>query len=116
MDFHLLRVEVNVAAIIQEPDGTILGRNMVDATIAFGWRMADPPKGITDAQVNAGLTKQLSPVLDLIQGALILNGWVAMGQVEDPMVKADATVVGEALSQPGTIRVRFPDEGSAVHD
>jgi len=81
-DFHIIRVEVTVAAAIQEPSGHILGRNMVDATLAFGWRMGPPPEGISDAAVNAVLSQQMSPVLALIQTALTFNGWVAMDSFE----------------------------------
>lgn len=115
MDFHIVRVEVNVAAVIQEPNGDILGRNMVDATLAFGWRMGAPPEGISDARVNAALTKQLSPVLAVIQTALTFNGWVAMGQVDEPM-KDNGTTVGLGVSSPVTVRVSFPDESAAIHD
>lgn len=94
LDFHIVRVEVTVAAAITLPDGHILGDNMVDGTLAFGWRMSTPPEGISDAEVNAALTKQMSPVLALIQTALTFNGWVAMGQVDEPMTE-NSSATGE---------------------
>ena len=115
-DFHIVRVEVNVSAVIQEPSGAILGKNMVDATLAFGWRTEAPPQGISDEAVNAALTRAVSAVLAAVQTSLTFNGWVAMGQVDDPMVKSPASVVGEGRSAPVVVHVDFPDERNAVHD
>ncbi len=116
IDFHILRIEVTVSGAIQEPDGHILGKNVVDATLAFGWRMGEPPPGVSDAVVNAGLTKGVSPVLALIQTAMTFNGWVALGQVDTPML-AGSTPTGEmSQSQPVTVKVSFPDEQGAIHD
>jgi hypothetical protein len=116
IDFHILRIEVTVAAAIQEPNDQILGRNVVDATLAFGWRTGAPPEGVSDAAINAGLTKGISPVLALIQSAMTFNGWVSMGQVETPML-ADAKATGEVShTHPVTVKVSFPDEQGAVHD
>lgn len=115
-EFHIVRVEVTASAVIQEPDGQILGKNMVDATLSFGWRTPEPPKGLSDARINAVLSAQLSPVLAIIQTALTFNGWVAMGQVDEPMV-GRSTPTGElGRSLPVRVRVSFPDEKAAVHD
>jgi hypothetical protein len=115
-DLTIVRVEVTVSAVIQEPSGSIFGKNMVDATLAFGWRIEPPREGTTDAQVNAALSKAISPVMALIQTNLALNGWVAMGQVDEPLLKAGATVVGVGRSVPVTVRLIEPDEESAIHD
>lgn len=114
-DLTIVRVEVNVSAVIQQPDGSILGQNMVDTTLAFGWR-TEVPDGVTDAQVNAALTKAVGPVVALISTNLTFNGWVAMGEVDDPLYKAGSTPVGEARSEPVTVRVNFVEEGNGVHD
>lgn len=100
LDFHIVRVEVTVTAVIEEPGGTILGKNMVDATLGFGWRTSEPPPGMTDAQVNAALTSAISPVMAFIQTGMTFNGWVFIGQVDEPMSKASATVVGEGRTEP----------------
>jgi hypothetical protein len=115
-DFHIVRVEVTVAAAIQQPDGQILGDNMVDATLAFGWRLAPPPEGVSDAAVNAALAKHMSPVLALIQTALTFNGWVAMGATDEPMNEKSSPTGEFGKSSPVTVRVSFPDETAAVHD
>ena len=116
-DFHIIRVEVTVAAGIQEPNGDILGRNMVDATLSFGWRTDAPPEGVSDEAVNRALgDRAISPVLALIQTALTFNGWVAMGQVDDPMTTNARTTGKASTTTPVRVHVSFPDEGAAVHD
>lgn len=89
---------------------------MVDATLAFGWRTGTPPAGITDARVNAALAAQMSPVLALIQTALTFNGWVALGQVDEPMTENSSPTGGIGKSSPVRVHVSFPDEAAAIHD
>lgn len=114
--FHYLRLEVTVEGAIVTPENRILGLNLVDATVAFGWRIATPPAGVTDEAVNTALTDQMSKVLALVQTALTLNGWVAMGQAEERMGE-HAHVTGEvSQTRPVTVRVVMPDERGAVHD
>jgi hypothetical protein len=114
--FHILRMEVTVAASLVDPDGGIAGDNMVDATLAFGWRTSDPPAGMTDAQVNKALVRGVSPVLATIQTALTFNGWVAMGEVDEPMKDASHPTGEMSRSDPITVHVSFPDEKAAIHD
>jgi hypothetical protein len=115
IDFHIVRLEVTAAAVIQDPSGQILGKNMVDATLSFGWRMAAPPAVVSDAAINAALGQQLSPVLALIQTVLTFNGWVAMGEVDEPMAQ-EGTTVGMGRSVPVRVIVQSPNEEAAVHD
>jgi hypothetical protein len=114
----IVRIEVNVSAVIQMPDGSIFGHNMVDATQAFGWRTAEPPVNASDSQVNAALTKAMSPVLALITTNLTLNGWIYIGQVEDdePLAKSGIDTGLRSRSEPATVQVRFADERNAIHD
>jgi hypothetical protein len=112
-EFHYLRVEVTVAAALVSPDERIVGNNMVDATVAFGWRTDDPGER-SDAEINGALSRQISPVLALISTALLTQGWVDMGQVEEPMAEAPAKVVGHGMSTPVTVHV--VPEGAGAHD
>lgn len=92
LDFHYMRVEVTVAAALVSPDSRIVGNNVADVTFAFGWRAADPGER-SDAEVNGALAHHISPVLAIIRTALIEQGWVDMGQAEEPMSK-NATPTG----------------------
>lgn len=115
--FPIMRVEVTVSAALTDPTDHIVGGNVIDATIAFGWRTGPIPDGVTDAQVCNALTAQISPVMALIQASLTLNGWVAMGQVDDPMgknLKEDTGIVGH--TRPVTVTVLTPNEEGLVHD
>jgi hypothetical protein len=114
--FHYLRLEVTVEAAIVTPEDRILNSNLVDATVAFGWRIADPPPGATDESINAGLTQQMGNVLALVNSALVLNGWLAMGQADERMGEHSRATGVVAHTKPITVHVRFPDEGQAVHD
>lgn len=116
LDWPILRIEVTVAAAIELPDGSILGSNMVDGTIAFGWRADNLPLGLTDAQVNAALTNQMSPVMAILQTALVFQGWALLGQVDDPMTEnaRDTGLVGRTT--PVTVELRMPNESAAIHD
>ena len=105
IDFPVVRVEVNVSAAIQLPDGHLLGSNMVDTTLAFGWRTGKIPDGLSDERINEALAKQISPVLALIQTNLTLNGWVFIGQIDDPMVVAPHKIVGTGRGIPVTVQV-----------
>lgn len=110
--FHYMRVEVTVAAALITPDDRVFGDNMSAVTLVFGWRTGDPGER-SDPEINGALAHQMSPVLALISTALITQGWVAMGQADEPMTKANATVVGHGLSTPVT--VHLVPEGDA-HD
>ena len=116
-DFPILRIEVTVAAALTDTTDHIVGGNMVDATLAFGWRTGPiPPGGVSDAQVCNALTAQMGPVLALIRTALTMNGWVAMGEVDDPM-GAHSTATGVVgRTRPVSVRVVMPSEEGAVHD
>jgi hypothetical protein len=116
IDFPILRVEVTVAAAIQMPDGTMLGHNMVDATLAFGWRTGPTPAGASDARIGEALSRGMSPVLAIVQTALTFNDWVPLGQVDEPMVGRSKPTGGMARMSPVRVHVSFPDEGAAVHD
>ena len=116
IDFHILRLEVTVAAALVDPSGRVVGGNVVDTTLAFGWRTGDPPPGINDAMVNDVLSKQTGPVLALITSALSFNGWVVMGTVDEPMTEHSSPTGEVGNTGPVTVQVRFPDEGQAVHD
>jgi hypothetical protein len=114
--FPIMRVEVTIAAALTDPTDHIVGGNVIDATIAFGWRTSPIPEGVTDAQVCNALSAKIGPVIALIQSALTLNGWVAMGEVDEPM-GALSTATGEVgHTRPVKVTVRFPDEGGMVHD
>jgi len=113
---HYLRLEVTVEAALVTPEDRILGDNLVDATVAFGWRITAPPPGVTDEAINAALTKQMSTVLALVNSALVLNGWALLGQADEQM-GAHATATGVvAHTQPVAVRVVVPDERGAIHD
>ena len=114
--FHYLRVEVTVEAALVTPEDRVLGDNLVDATVAFGWRIADPPPSPTDESINAALTTQMSGVLALIQGALVVNGWLAMGQADERMGEHARATGVISHTEPITVRVVMPDKRSAVHD
>lgn len=114
--FPIMRVEVTVAAALTDPEDRIVGRNVVDATIAFGWRTSPIPDGVTDEQVCRALTAQMSPVLAVIQTALTLNGWVSMGQVDEPMTENAKETGAVGHTSPVTVRVVMPNEAGAVHD
>ena len=105
--FHYMRVEVTAAAALVGPDERIVGDNMVDATLVFGWRTGDPGAA-SDEQINGALSHQISPVLAVISAALTQQGWLAMGQADEPMSKASATVVGHGKSSPVRVFV-MPD-------
>ena len=84
-EFHYLRLEVTVEAALVTPEDRVLGDNLVDATVAFGWRIDAPPQGVSDESINAALTKQMTSVLALVNSALVLNGWLAIGQPDERM-------------------------------
>jgi hypothetical protein len=105
IDFPVVRVEVNVSAAIQLPDGHLLGSNMVDTTLAFGWRTGQLPVGLSDERINEALAAKISPVLSLIQTNLTFNGWVFIGQIDDPMVVAPHQIVGTGRAIPVTVQV-----------
>lgn len=110
--FHYMRLEVTVAAAIVDPDDQIVGKNMVDATLVFGWR-CDDPKGASDERINKALTGQISPVLAVISTVLTQQiGFVEMGQSDEPM-KANAHTVGHSISDP--VRVLL-SSGPVPHD
>ena len=114
--FHYLRMEVTVEAALITPDDHVLGDNLVDATVAFGWKITTPPPGVTDAAINARLAEQMTSVLALVNSALILNGWVAMGQPDERMGE-HAKATGEiAHTRPITVRVVDVDDRQALHD
>ena len=112
--FPILRVEVTVAMAVTGPDDRIVGDNVVDATLAFGWKLTPIPDGVTEEAIVAVLGTRVGPVLALVESALVLNGWVVMGQVEDPMV-AGAKPTGRD-GHTGPITVHVLDEAMAVHD
>ena len=115
-EFHYIRIEVTVEAAIITPEDRVLGDNLVDATVAFGWRTDAPPPGVSDESINAALAKQMTGVLALVNSALVLNGWLAIGQPDERMGE-HAKATGEiAHTTPITVQVRFPNEGQAVHD
>ena len=116
INFPIVRIEVTVAGAVQEPDGHLVGSNMVDATLAFGWRTGTVPAGVSDAAINEALTRAISPVLAIIQTALTFNGWVALGQVDEPMADSSHPTGETARSTPVTVKVSFPDEQATVHD
>jgi hypothetical protein len=116
VDFHILRLEVTVAAALVDPVGHVVGGNVVDTTLAFGWRTDAPPPGVPDAMVNDVLSKQTGPVLALITSSMVFNGWVAMGMVDAPMTEHSSPTGEVGRTGPVTVQVRFPDEGQAVHD
>jgi hypothetical protein len=115
---NYVRVEVNVAAAMVDDADHIIGNNMVDATIAFGWRMTPPPEGVSDEAINKALAQQLGPVLALVKGALVFNGWVAMGDVDDGDEMADHShATGQTVKTPPvTLRVTVLDESEVIHD
>ena len=116
MSEHYLRLEVTVEAAIVKPDNHILGDNLVDATMAYGWKIVAPRIDVTDESVNAALTKQMSSVLALVQSALVLNGWTLLGQADEQMGEhAKATGV-VAYTEPRTVRLVEINEGGIVHD
>lgn len=110
--FHYLRIEVTAAAALVAPDDTFVGDNMVDATLVFGWRTADPGTR-SDAEINGGLTQQMSVVMALLSTALITQGWLAMGQTDTPMTE-HSHEVGHGLTTPVTVHVVPAGEGA--HD
>lgn len=114
--FHYLRLEVTVEAALMTPDDHMLGGNLCDATLAFGWRADEPPPGVTDESINAALTKQMSGVLAVVKSALMLNGWMAMGQVDERMGEHARATGVVAHTEPVTVRVVVPDERGAIHD
>jgi hypothetical protein len=114
--FHYLRLEVTVEAALVTPEDRIVGANLVEATLAFGWRTDDPPPGVTDDAVNAALTRQMSSVLALVQSALVFNGWLAMGQADEKMGEHARATGVVSHTEPITVHVSFPDERRAVHD
>lgn len=112
----IVYIEVNVSAVIQEPDGSVFGQNMVDATLGFAWRTEQPKAGTSDAAVNTALSKAISPVLAVIQTALTFQGWIATGEVADPMA-THATDTGlSSRSTPVRVILQMPDESQAIHD
>ena len=115
VDFPVLRVEVNVAAAIQMPDGSILGHNLSDATLVFGWNAGKVPTGLDDAQINAALARGVSPVLALVSTALTFNGWAALGQTDEPMVKEAKDTGSVVRSTPVRVELR-ESNATAIHD
>jgi hypothetical protein len=111
---HYLRLEVTVEAALVTPKDRVLGGNLVDATLAFGWRIDAPPAGVTDEQINAALTKQMTGVLALVSSALILNGWADLGQADERMGERSHPT-GE-VSHTEAVTVRVIDARGAVHD
>lgn len=111
---HYLRLEVTVEAALVTPEDRVLGDNLVDATIAFGWRTDKPPAGVTDAAINAALTKQMTTVLALVNSALVLNGWAILGQADERMGEHSRATGEIAHTEPITVRVL--DEGRTIHD
>jgi hypothetical protein len=113
---HYLRLELTIEAALVTPDDRVLGGNIVDATIVFGWKTNAPPAGVTDEAINAALTAQMTGVLAVVNSALILNGWAALGQTDDRMGE-HSTPTGEVgHTTPITVRVVNPDERQAIHD
>jgi hypothetical protein len=106
--FGYLRIEVTFAAAIITPENKLVGDNMADLTLAFGWRVADDVThpGITDEVAMEVLRKAVGPVTGLMTAQMTLNGWVAMGQVDDPMAGWDGNVPGKTVrTDPQRVRV-----------
>lgn len=87
-DDHLFRIEVTVAATLVQPNGYIIGGNMIESTLAFGWRVQGaPPPSLDAAVLDDGLAKLTAAVMELLQPVLTAHGWRAMGSVDEPMVR-----------------------------
>lgn len=113
---YYLRAEVTVEAAVVTPEDRVLGDNICDATLAFGWRITAPPPGVADEAINAALTGQMSRVLGLVTSALVLNGWVALGQAEERMGEHARATGVVSHTDPITMRVSVVDEQEAIHD
>lgn len=109
MSTHYLRLEVTGEAAIVTPEDRVLGDNLVDATMVFGWSIEAPPPGVTDESINAALTKQMTGVLALVNSALVLNGWVAMGQADERMGEHARPTGMVSYTTPVTVQVVAPD-------
>lgn len=77
-------VELTASAAIIDTEQRIVGDNVVDATLQFGWRADDLPPGATDEQVTKALGALLERVAAILQLGMTANKWVYFGSVEEP--------------------------------
>lgn len=109
-DDHFFRVEVTVAACIATPDNRALGDNQVDVTFGFSMSAARPPRDMSDAEVNAALSRNISPVAAAIVTTLTSIGFAFIGQIDEPMTE-HSTPTGEfGHSTPVKVTVSMPTD------
>lgn len=105
-------VELTASAGIIDTDGSIVGSNVVDATLQFGWRADDLPKGASDENVVKALSALLGRVSALLQLSMTGNKWVYFGSVEDPDLGRGEVV---RVARTDGIRVAIPMGAGPEH-
>jgi hypothetical protein len=89
-----LLIELTVAGAFVDEAGSVVGDNVADTTLRFGWRADDLPADPSDAFVRENLRRLLGPVIALLQVTMTTNKWVYFGTTDTPMTE-DAHPVGE---------------------
>ena len=80
---HFL-VELTASAAIIDTEGRIVGDNVTDATLQFGWRADDMPEGASDDAITGALGTVVGLATTIVQLAMTTNKWVYMGSVAEP--------------------------------
>lgn len=107
-----LLVEVTVAAAFVGTDDRVVGNNVVDATLQFGWRADNLPAVIDDSRTLEALRRQMGPVLAVIRLTMTGNKWAYFGDVADPILSR-GVVTGMTRTDEVRVMVPMPDVGEA---
>jgi hypothetical protein len=100
---HRFRVEVTFAAAIETPDHLILGRNVVDFTLAFHASMPRPPRKLSDEEINQTLAHHIGPVIAAVQTGLTSMGYAVVGSVDEPMAANSSPTGAFGKTSPVTV-------------
>jgi hypothetical protein len=104
-----LLVEITVAGAIVKRGGGLLGDNVADATLQFGWRADDLPAALSDERVLETLRQQIGPILVATKMSMVGSGWVFLGETDEPITAA-STPTGE-VRRTDPVRVFIPMPG-----
>jgi hypothetical protein len=109
-----LLVEVTVAGAFVDADGMVIGDNVADATLQFGWRADNLPAVTGDEYIQEALRLQLGPLLALVRMTMTSNRWAYFGETDAPMAQASHPT-GRAARTELRLLVPMPDlpEGRA---
>lgn len=108
-----LLVEVTVGAAFIGVDGAVVGDNVADATLQFGWRADNLPTDADDPFVQEALRRQLGPVLANVQLTMTAAKWAFLGPIDKPAL-AGGTDTGIVMeTDPITVRIPMVSDQEA---